>query len=171
MRIVQFSPRPQRRPVALFGVAGFLLSLAVHALTFVGVAAQEYSGAVWALHIGVFPLFFPFVWQMRRWQEGRRLHWRQLLRYLPRWALVAAPALFVYTGVNFMLAMSHLPERSESSVAAGHVETHEERLYTVRAFSGHWLVFYALPTLFFLFVPAGARPVCEDDEPPGMAAA
>ena len=171
MRVVQFSPRPQWRPLAVFGVAGFVLSLAVHGLTYVGVAAQEFSGAVWALHVGVFPLFFPFVWQLRRWQQGRRLLWRQLLRFMPRWALVAAPVLFVYAGLNFLLAMSHLPERTENAIGGSTMGTREERLYTARAFSGHWLVFYGLPSLFFLFVPPAARPVHTNDEPPGEAAA
>lgn len=39
-----------------------------------------------------------------------------------------------------------------------------QAVYTTRAFSGHWLVFYTLPALFFLFVPADARPATESPE-------
>jgi hypothetical protein len=58
--------------------------------------------------------------------------------------------------LNFMLASSHLAAAGHA--AAGQQMDPEQARYTVRAFSGHWLVFYAMPTLFFLFVPPGAQP-------------
>ena len=33
------------------------------------------------------------------------------------------------------------------------------------AFSGHWLIFYAMPAIFFTFVPADARPAISTHDP------
>ena len=120
------------------------------------------------LEIAIFPLFFVFVYRIRAWQGVRRgmfglkrssLRWREMLPYFPTWVPPLFGLLFGYAIVNFLLAISHLPPKG----ATGPL-TAAQALYTVRAFSGHWLMFYSLPTLFFLFVPADARPHAESRE-------
>lgn len=70
------------------------------------------------------------------------------MRPFPAWAKALVAALFIYTGVNFFLAMPHLPQKGATVTD----DAHQIAVYTMRAFSGHWLFFYAIPTLFFLFV-------------------
>jgi hypothetical protein len=142
----------------LFGLFGFCVSAAVHLGTYLGVSIGPSNPLFFALHLGIFPLFGVFVWRMLRWGAKRRLfgesepsHWNELLEYFPFWIIPVALALFAYTGVNFFLAISHLPSHASTlnpSVA----------LYTVRAFSGHWLLFYGIPTLYLGFVPPNAYP-------------
>jgi len=106
-----------------------------------------------------FPLFFFFLVRLKRWQRKERLfkkdsepsHWRQLLRFFPGWVIPAVIALSVYTFANFLLSVQHLPDHATTL-------TPLVSLYTVRAFSGHWLLFYAIPTIYFGFVPASAYP-------------
>ena len=145
---------PRWSALSLFGALGFGLSAVAHLATFAGVAVQESIPLMWALHVGIFPLFVPFVLGLRHWQAKtgrwqRSLRWQEILRYIPVWARVVAGGLFLYAGVNFVLAMSHLPQWG----AGPPLDAREVAIYTMRAFSGHWLVFYAIPTIYFLFVP------------------
>jgi hypothetical protein len=95
---------------------------------------------------------------MRAWVERTRgtlgfptsrLRWRELRLHVPRWAVRLENILFGYAMVNFLWAMSHL---SGARIGAA-----EEARYTVRAFSGFWMLLYTVSTLFFLFVPATPR--------------
>jgi hypothetical protein len=160
----QYSPRGRLTLASAYGVAGLLTAVAVHASTFTAVPLRPEHPLFWMLHIGIFPLFIPMVWRLRAWREQTRgmlglptsrLRWRELLAYLPAWAIAIAGVLFAYAMVNFFLAMSHLP--AGHAAGSGSIGVDEAR-YTVRAFSGHWMIFYAIPTLFFFFVPATARP-------------
>ncbi|HEX6537332.1 MAG TPA: hypothetical protein VF041_22310 [Gemmatimonadaceae bacterium] len=165
MRITHVRPRARLRPLAALALTGFLLSLAAHAASYHGVAVQERVPAVWGLHVGIFVVFVPFVFALRRWQRKGQLRWRQLLPYFPVWVRVAAPALMAYTMANFFAASSHLPSGGELSTNSASAA--EEQVYTLRAFSGHWLIFYALPALFFMYVPAEAGPTEPDGTPTG----
>jgi hypothetical protein len=142
----------------LYGLLGLSLSGAVHFGTYMGASIGPSNPLFFALHIGVFPLFGVFLWRILRWKGKRRLfgesepsHWNELLRYFPIWIVPMALVLFVYTGLNFFLAIGHL--RSHASIL-----TPSEALYTARAFSGHWLFFYTIPTLYLGFVPSDAYP-------------
>lgn len=143
------------RILVVYGLLGFALSLAVHVLSYAGIAAQEYVPTVWALHAGVFPLFFAFVFGWNRFQGSRDAGWGELLAYVPPWVRVALPVLFVYVLVNFFYTVSQLPSAEELRSTPQMIQ--REELYDARGFSGHWLLFYALPTLFFLYVPRDAR--------------
>ncbi|HEU4560979.1 MAG TPA: hypothetical protein VFS20_24215 [Longimicrobium sp.] len=140
----------------MYGVLGFALSLAVHVLSYAGIAAQEYVPAVWALHAAVFPLFFAFVFGWNRFQGHREAGWDELLRYVPRWVRIAFPVLFVYVLINFFYVTWQLPSAGELRTTTLLIQ--REEMYDARGFSGHWLLFYALPALFFLYVPRDARP-------------
>jgi hypothetical protein len=154
-------PRARLNGLSLYGLFGLSLSTAVHVGTYLGASVDPDNPLFWGLHMAVFPLFFAFVYRLRAWrsvQKGvfglqpSRLRWRELLSFLPGWVPPLVVLLFAYVMVNFFLSISHLPSKgSLSSLTAA------QAMYTTRAFSGHWLAFYALPTLFFLFVPADAR--------------
>jgi hypothetical protein len=155
-------PTVQWNFFAVWCCLGFALSAIVHALSYFGIAAQEIVPAVWALHVGIFPPFFVAVWRLRHWRtrQGRwsyRTQWSALRPYVPRWAYPIGIVLAVYKFVNFFLATSHLPQRGRP-VSPVSVSAHDIAIYTIRAFSGHWLIFYFLPALFFLYIPASADP-------------
>lgn len=154
-----FRPRFQPTALGVLGLLGFAASLAVHVLSYAGIAAAEHVPAVWALHVGIFPLFFALVLRMRHWSgTSRQWDWwkqppmRELLRYFPAWVKTLVPVLFFYVFVNFFLATA-----GAMAVEAGGRQTLAP-VDSARAFSGHWLIFYLLPALFFSFVPADARP-------------
>ena len=157
-------PRVRGTVLAGFCLAGLALSLAVHLLSYVGVAAQTVVPAVWVLHVAIFPPFLVLLLRMMRWRgprdgpfSSRPFQWRALLPFFPRWVAPLVVVLFVYVFVNFFWAGAHLPGRG-TAPTIGDGSAHEIAVYTMRAFSGHWLVFYLVCALFFLYVPSDADP-------------
>jgi hypothetical protein len=152
MQIVRVRPRARLRPLAAVALTGFGLSLGVHALTYAGVPAPH---GVFGLHLGAMVVFAAFVFSASRWQGGRRLEGQEWQLYFPRWVRIFVPALMAYMLMNFRLATHNIPKRDKDTPYSA--LTPEVRLYETRAFSGHWLFFYGIPALFFLYVPRGAR--------------
>jgi len=159
MNLDQDRPTWRTGPTVLYGLLGFSAAAVVHFATYAGTSIDPTNPLFFVLHIGIFPLFFFFLVRLKRWQRKERLfkkdsepsHWRQLLRFFPGWVIPAVIALSVYTFANFLLSAQHLPDHATTL-------TPLVSLYTVRAFSGHWLLFYAIPTIYFGFVPASAYP-------------
>ena len=158
-------PHARLNAGSVYGMLGFLASLAIHESTFTASSLTPDNPLFWAMHAGIFPLFFPMVWGLRKWSETRtgifgmetrRLRWRAILPYLPQWAIAVGAVLFVYATVNFFLAFNHMPQRGPVGVGTRTMDPEQAR-YLVRAFSGHWLMFYAIPTLYFLYVPSAPR--------------
>ena len=163
---VQFRPRARANVLSLYGAFGLTASAIVHFGTYIGRGLSPDHPLFWALHIGIFPLFFAFVRRLRAWQSVRRgvfgfkqrqLRWRDLLGYFPPWVPPLVMLLFAYVMANFFLSTAHLPPRGSDTLL-----TDAQAVYTARAFSGHWLIFYTLPALFFAFVPADAQPPADD---------
>ena len=75
---------------------------------------------------------------------------RALLGYFPWWAMLFVALLFGYAIVNFFLATGLLAGKVTSDALSA--------AQSARAFSGHWMLFYGLPMVFFGFVPPDARP-------------
>lgn len=166
MREVSLQPRARVSLLAIYGALGLTVSALVHFGSYTGHTISPDSPLFWLLHIAIFPLFFVLVFRLRAWQGSQhgvfglrrsRLRWRELAAYLPPWVPPFVVVLFAYVMVNFIVATSHLPSRGVPAVPSA-----AEAIYTVRAFSGHWLIFYAIPTLFFTFVPPEARPATQD---------
>ena len=121
-------PRADWNGLAVCAAIGFGLSLAVHLLTFVGIAAQESFPLTWALQFGALPLFFLAVWRL----NSRR---RSGAGGIPAWGWIGLAILCIYAFVNFFTTPVAAPAA----------------IRTMRLFSGHWLVFYAFPTMCFLY--------------------
>ena len=166
------------RPFGLLAAVGLALAVIAHALTFYPGASiiTEDGSPVWLLHIGIFVVFVPMVFSMQ-WEFGtrrdraaqrgdwpaRRATWAAQMSFFPRWARAVIVAAMVYTAYNFFTALPFggTPQvRNGQFVLVSHgtfIRTLSEDEYLamkrgeVRGFSGHWIFFYLVPTLYFLF--------------------
>jgi len=115
----------------ILAALGFALSAAVHVASLMGVQTPY----AFALHVGIFVVWFPAVLFVRRKAgTSRGLDALKVaFANCPPWMLVAIGFLFVYTLVNFFISPD--PPRENGSLLgvspAG-----------VRKFSGHWMLFY-----------------------------
>jgi hypothetical protein len=155
-------PHWRTTPLVVYGLLGIATAAVIHFETYFGMSIDLADPLFFLTHIAIFPLFFVFVLRARRW-AGRGSwftwsgpgHWRQLLKFFPRWVYPLGIVLFIYTFLNFVLSVAHLPQHSSNFTGL-------QRRYFVRAFSGHWLFFYSIPTIFFGFVPKDALPESSD---------
>ena len=148
-----------RRPSALFPLAGFVVSLVVHALTYAGIDVSRGFPLVWALHVGAILAFGTMMvgGRRNRWAGGFELpDW-------PAWAYLLAAAALFYAFVNFMRFFSLSQGGAPEVTAGGYVlsdhgrvirslteaEYWRQKAYILRGFSGHWMFFFLLPALHF----------------------
>lgn len=167
----------------MFAFAGFCLSLLVHLTTFLGIDPARRVPFVWALHIGIFVSFVPMVLAQQSPRRGD--FWQKLMSRLPTWQRYAVKGLFAYTVINFALffylSSGATPqERDGKYVLLNHGtlirelsadEYERQNAYIVRGFSGHWMIFYLVPALYFLPRKTGPggeidRVSRKTDEPP-----
>lgn len=136
-------------PFLAFAGLGFLASLVAHLMALAGVSPPG-GAAVMGLHIGVFAVWIPAVIVSIRSNLGQRnrLSWKQLLSGCPPWMFYALMALFVYAFVNFFVAIEHAPAAKSSTRAL--------TSSTLRAFSGHWMLFYG--AAFAIMLSAYRKP-------------
>jgi hypothetical protein len=152
------------RLLSLLAFLGFGASLIVHAVTFLGVDLSQTLPWVWGLHIGIFVVCIPMAFSAR--SLGRRGdYWLKLLALMPRWVLTVIIAFFIYAFVNFglflILSEGGVPEELDGKYVLyshGKVirelteeEFHLQQAYVIRGFSGHWMVFYLIPAVYFLY--------------------
>jgi hypothetical protein len=130
--------------------AGFVVSAALHLLSFTRWAALVGERTVWALGAAVFLLALVMVARIRRaaapgrrWGRLALLDWRGMVRSVPpglRFLLVGAA---LYAWMNFVLCvMLAVPPGAQAAV-------------TLRMASGHLIFFFLVPLVFFRFVEAG----------------
>ena len=142
---------------------GFFASLLVHLTTFLGLNLAKYVPWVWGLHLGCFVATIPllFVQGFKRKKD----FWHKLFAPMPRWAQYIIRGFFIYALINFALFffLSHggTPEvRDGKYVLHSHgqvirelseEEYEHQNAYVLRGFSGHWMIFYLLPALYFWY--------------------
>jgi hypothetical protein len=158
-------PEGWRWPLAGLALAGFAAALAVHAAALSGVDVQALFPGVMALHAGIFVVFLPFVFFMRR-TFGPRPGWAALRGSVPGPVLVAGAALMAYAVANFLWCVGDLRGGAPAVVDGRHVLEHHGRVLReitaaeftharateVRLFSGHWMAFFFMPFAAFAFV-------------------
>ncbi len=160
------------RLLGIVALIGFCFALAVHLLTFSQFDIESQIPKFWLLHVGIFAVFLPFVVSIRHNFGTTPIH-RELLSILPVWANSLLALTFAYAVVNFALfflrseggspgirdgayvLQSHGQLIRELSLA----EFKVQQAYVVRGFSGHWLVFYLTPCLYFLCKRRNAGPI------------
>ncbi len=150
-----------KRSIGWIALGGFVVSLVVHVAAILGADVQERFPFTWILHLGMFIVFVPTVLAVRR-QPGRG-NIMALLGTFPPWARVVTPLLFAYVIVNFGIFMVGsadgtpalhegkyvLHRRGEVVREISTTEFHERNAAVLRGFSGHWLLFYFVPFVFF----------------------
>lgn len=145
-----------------FAAAGLVLSVVVHVFAIGHVDLSEYVPGVWLLHAAVFPPFFFFILAVRRDYPGLG-SLSPVLAAMPRWVTMAAAALFAYAMVNFAYSMALQPgqadivdgkyaltQKGKFIQEISEADYHGYRAYTMRGFSGHWMIFFAVPAAYFL---------------------
>lgn len=163
-----------KKTLFYLSVVGFGLSLFVHALSLADYDVTTVFKPIWLLHLGVFPLFMPLVFELRNNEAIRdyRSDWRNrmnpfgffniVLKDAPVWLRILVFVCFCYAIVNFFVFV-HLPpgmiERvGELDVLQNHgkllkvlteQEAHHYKALETRGFSGHWMAFYAFAVAFY----------------------
>jgi hypothetical protein len=152
-----------RKWFSLLAFAGFFASLLVHLTTFLGVDPSRYVPWIWGLHIGIFVVFIPMV--VAQGRNRRKDYWQKVFAPMPLWARYLLRALFFYAIINFalflFLSRGGVPDvRDGKYVLHNHgqvirelsaEEYERQKAYVLRGFSGHWMVFYLLPALYFWY--------------------
>jgi hypothetical protein len=171
MSDVQVRARARLTGWGAYAAVLLLASTVVHAGTYLGHTLSPNAPFFFGLHLGIFPVFVALVLQSRNWQRERsgpfglrypQLDWREWRPFLPTWAPRLVAILWAYAIANVLFALIHLPSRAATAELA-EVQT----MYMARMFSGHWMVFYALPLLFFTYVPQNSA--SDNPRPDGAA--
>jgi hypothetical protein len=149
------------RAIYFIAIFGLIASVITHLSTFFGINPQRVFPAVWVLHGLIFVVWIPVVFSCKKscTKENRKDYWKIAMRNAPRWMKVLSAALFAYAFFNFFFTIFVLneggspTEQDGKKVLCNHgkvireltdkaYEAHEA--YTVRGFSGHWMIFYAI---------------------------
>jgi|GEM_PF-1301671 len=162
-----------RRYLSKSAVAGFTLSLIVHLSSIIGINVNKYVPWVWVLHIGFMILIIPILFdsfpilspmhRMRRFLVPLPPSARQLLIgfgiyalinfgifFLSPWAHEGSPA--IREGRYVLLDQG--PSGQQAIVRSISEAEYDRRTAAqLRAFSGHWMLFYLLSALYFRYVP------------------
>ncbi len=142
-------------------LTGFLLSLLAHVMALMGIDLTASVPALWNLHFGIFVVFPPFLLLSRKAGRNSVLG---IAADVPRWVAVLGAMIFAYAMVNLFLFTQ--PTESGNAVAQcgkyvllSHGKLIRELTaseYTalkaneLRTFSGHLLLFYFMPAVYFL---------------------
>jgi hypothetical protein len=148
----------------LLALLGFILSLAVHIASLFHIDVAQYFSFVWVLHLGIFVVFIPFVFISRK-LFGNRLSPNFLQDNFSVQVIMLGKIILFYVVINFILFMIQSEGASPSILNGKFALTNHGKLVreiteneyhlfqarVLRGFSGHWLMFYFIPLVFFLF--------------------
>lgn len=166
-----------RPPLLGMAAAGFLLSAWAHAAALNGRALQLEHPWLFSLHLLMFVAFVPGlvlrILNARRRMQADALQSQRLagiMTGIPLPVRLLTGALLIYAAANFLIAGANLPNGSVHADNDGyslHLRTGETRSIDraeylkiqssqLRAFSGHWLLFFAA-AIALLWPDSGAR--------------
>jgi hypothetical protein len=160
-----------RRILSLIGMVGFVSSVVVHGATYFNVNMGKNYPSIWLLHVGAIALCFPMAISTRSLKKGNKKDvWNRFFEPMPAWTRTIAFGFFGYAILNFMLfffssagdptpVIRNNGEYTIRTTVDGESqftpisrdEYYERQTKVVRGFSGHWMIFYLLPTLYFWF--------------------
>ena len=128
--------------------AGFVASAALHLATFTPFPPARAAGVALVLFAGAFVLLAALIVRLReagtpaRGQGAiRMVEWRSLVALIPPGARRAGVAVLVYVLINLALSLFLI----------------DDSVGSVRLLSGHLLLFYLIPLMYFRFVEPRLR--------------
>jgi elongation factor Tu len=138
-----------------FAAALLLVSLAVHASTFLEIYPMAKWPGVMFIHFAIFPPFIAALCYASRAGGKDAAGQDRVFKSAPRWLQVLTGVFFVYALVNFaifiVLVEGGGPDKRDGKyflTSHGRVlrelseaEYHRQQAYVVRGFSGHWMMF------------------------------
>jgi hypothetical protein len=145
----------------VLALVGWIAAFCVHASTWFGIDVPALLPQVWLLHVGMFAVFVPMVLVMQ--VRGER-DIDVALATVPAWVKPAGAILFAYVAANFAyfmyrsgdgspveeLGRYYLKDHGRIVRELSAAEYAAARIAVLRGFSGHWLVFYFAPAVYFL---------------------
>jgi hypothetical protein len=149
--------------IGTIALVGFILSLVVHISSLLGLDVAAYFYGVWFLHLGIFAVCVPLAIYTRMDSQPSL---GQVATALPRWVVTVGVVICVYAVANFIIFIAGTEGGSPTIRDGKYLLLEHGKLireitaseYTafqvnaLRGFSGHWLVFYFAPTIYFLFL-------------------
>jgi len=153
-----------------FAVTGWTLGLIVHLLSLADIDIKDKVPFIWVLHIGIFVVWLPTVFdlnkneELREYQQSGSLNkmnpvefYKIIFRQTPTWLTIIAIGGFFYAIINFMLFMTSqhgtpgiqdgqyiLHNHGQLLKTLTEQEYHHFKANEVRGFSGHWIAFYGI---------------------------
>ena len=138
-----------------FAAAMLLVSLVVHASTFLGIDPMAKWPGVMLIHLAVFPPFIAAGSYASRAGGKEPVGQDRVFNSAPRWLRILTGVFFVYALVNFAIFLVLCEgggphERDGRYLLTSHgkvireiseAEYHQQQAYVVRGFSGHWMAF------------------------------
>ena len=138
-----------------FAAVLLIVSLVVHASTFLGIDPLAEWPGVMFIHIAIFPPFIAALYYAQRIGGKKQGHQDRVFQSAPLWLRTLTVVCFVYALVNFAVFVVLVEgggphERDGKYFLTSHgtvlrelseAEYHQQRAYVVRGFSGHWMLF------------------------------
>lgn len=145
------------KQLAVIAALGFCVASSVHLLTYASVDVFDLYPSAWLLHIVCFVVFLLMLGSIPTSKEN--------FGEMPAWSRWLIFAAMIYAGVNFGLFF-HNSKQGQPDIRNGHFvlhdhgtiirelsaeEYHVQMAYVARGFSGHWMLFFLVPALYFGF--------------------
>jgi dolichyl-phosphate-mannose--protein O-mannosyl transferase len=161
--------------LAIISLIGFSITLIIHLLTFVGVGLFAITSQLAVvMFIGAFGVFVLMAFgslnlnlDYSRSYEAYQNNWRKILAPIPIWGQRLITICGIYVFINFNLTFMvgpiglgqvisengryYLKADSKIVRELSVDEYHRHQIYVIRGWSGHLMIFYLLPGLFFLY--------------------
>lgn len=128
--------------IVAFAIVGFGVSLIVHISSIFGIDLSEDYPAVWGLHVAAILIMFPAIFSVRKKSNTKSA--KGIFQGTPKYLFILSVVCFVYAFLNFFLIFT-------LNFAAGNATDVDAT--TMRAFSGHWMLFYAVAMAMMIKKP------------------
>ena len=143
-------------------LSGFFLALAAHIAAICGVDVGGRYPFVWGLHLGIFIVFIPMTFSMKK-TLGAKPAMAQIRAEFPRWVVLLGAGMMAYTLINFLLFALNTQGGSADLQDGKYVLHNHGKLIReiseseyrqcmanfARGISGHWLFFYFFSFAWF----------------------
>jgi hypothetical protein len=162
-----------------FAAAVLVVSLVVHASTFLGIDPMARWPGVMLIHLAIFPPFIAAIYYAQRVGGKKPGHQDRVFNSAPLGLRILTGLFSVYALVNFaafvILSEGGVPHERDGKYflhehgtflrELSEAEYHRKQAYVVRGFSGHWMLFSCAALTMFV---GAARLRRRSAEVPGL---